>query len=297
MRIAILSAGASRHARNLQTMLQRFSDSEGWGWETEFLEWRKNGYDDYDFARYDWCWWEGCFERVFELVSRIQGPKHIARWVGTDILQHQDMVSRGYPDPLHAATIHLADAPNLVEEARALVGVDVGYVRSIPPETYGHTPTDRWDNILAYVPDGREDFFRWSWFTELATDYPDITFNIIGREANDSKLGNVHCIKEISGNEKRQLFERCFAYLRPIQHDGVGLTLIEMAQMGRWVSHSDTRIPYALPARSVGEMEFHLDRILETRQAPPKEVSDHYRREYDEGRLREDLEGLRRRMG
>src|SRR5207237_884427 len=161
MKLAVLSAGAPRHGVSLTKQLQEWSDDEGHGWEVYFLEWRANGFDDYDLADFQWCWWEGAFQRVFEPVFMPDDTKHIVRWIGTDILAHHELVGRGYPDDFGRARIHLADAPKLVEEARALTGREVGYVRSIPPEAYSPTPITRWDHILGYVPDGREEFFRW----------------------------------------------------------------------------------------------------------------------------------------
>jgi len=118
VKLAFLSAGAPRHGRVFTKQWRSIADEFGFGWELDFLEWKSNAYDDYDFGRYDWCIWIGCFERVFEFMEQIKGPKHAALWVGTDILQHQDMVSRGHPDPFAAARIHLADASNLQEEAK-----------------------------------------------------------------------------------------------------------------------------------------------------------------------------------
>ena len=296
MRLAILSAGAPRHAQNLQKQLQSISDKNRWGWETAFWEWRKNGYDDYDFASVDWCWWEGCFERVFEFMLMQGGPRHICRWIGTDILQHRELVGRGYPDPFAACSIHLADAPHLGQEAKDLTGLDVSLVRSIPPETYSPTPITQWDNILCYVPTSREDFFHLDWILDVAADYPDITFNILARETIPKALDNVLCYQEVQGNDKRKLFERCFLFLRPVVHDGVSLTLIEMGQLGRYVAHSDPRIPHVRVGRSVGEIEFQLDRILERKESPNPEIADHYRREYSMEALEQDVTRLHERM-
>ena len=93
MKLAILSAGAPRHGLNLCTMVQSISDSEGWGWQTQFVPWVKDGYDSFDFSTVDWCWWEGCFERVFEFMGQIEGPHHAARWIGTDLLHPPAFVS------------------------------------------------------------------------------------------------------------------------------------------------------------------------------------------------------------
>ena len=296
MKLAILSAGAPRHAVNLCTMVQKISDSEGWGWDAQFVPWEKDGYDSFDFSAIDWCWWEGCFERCFEFMSNMSECLHLGRFIGTDILQHADLRQRGYDSPFQAASILLADAPHLVQEAQQLTGREVGYVRSIPPETYQATPITKWDNILCYVPTGREDFFRWSWILEVARDYPEIGFSILARQETPKEVANVRAIQEVQGEEKRRLFDSCFCYLRPVEHDGIGLTLIEMAQLGRFVFHSDTRIPYVIPARSVGEIEFGLDEILRRKQQPNPEVSTYYVNEYSYDKLRGDVEKLRLEM-
>ena len=276
--------------------LQKISDSEGYGWEVSFHEWARDGYDSVAFETIDWVWWEGLFERAFELMENLNETKHIGRWIGTDILQHESLVQRGYVAPFHAATILVADAPNLVQEAKELTGRDVDLVRSIPPETYQATPITRWDNILSYIPTGREDFFRFGWILDMAADYPDITFNILARSETPKDHPNVRAIPEVQGEEKRALFERCFGYLRPIQHDGIGLTLIEMAQLGRYIFHSDTSIPFVGPARSVGEIEYGIDRILAEKKQPDAKIADYYRSEYSEAKLTEDVARLHANM-
>lgn len=296
MRLAILSAGAPRHGMNISKQWQRISDDNGFGWQIDFLEWHKNGYDDYDFGIYDWSIWIGCFENAFEFMGRIEGPSHAALWIGTDLLQHRELVTRGYPDPFGNARIHVADAPHLVQEAKDLTGLDVSLVRSIPPETYSPTPITQWDNILCYVPTSREDFFQLGWILDVAADYPNITFNILARETIPKALDNVLCHQEVQGNDKRKLFERCFLFLRPVAHDGVSLTLIEMGQLGRYVAHSDPRIPHVRVGRSVGEIEFQLDRILERKESPNPEIADHYRREYSMEALEQDVTRLHERM-
>lgn len=297
MRIAFTSAGAPRHGRNLSKLIQDISDQSGWEWETEFLEWQRDGYESYDFTKYDWLWNVGNFENVFGWMATLpESCKRIAMWVGTDILQHAELARR-MPDPFAAAQIHIADAPNLVEEARQLTGLDVGYLRSIPPESYHPVPIQRWADILCYVPSGRDDFFRWGWILEVAKDYPSLVFHVLSRSGAEPELSNVIHEPEVQGQAKRELFERCFAFLRPIEHDGVGLTLIEMAQLGRFVFHSDVRIPFVLPARSIGEIEFHLDELLRRQSNPDPIISEFYRREYSHERLREDVERLRERMG
>src|SRR3990167_1068083 len=300
-RIAFLSAGAPRHGKNFREQVQRLADKAGYGWECEFLEWQKDGYESYDLSCVDWLWNVGNFGNFFQwLAQKNPRPKTIAMWIGTDILQHQDIVRQGIPDPFETANLHVADAPNLVEEAKELTGLDFGFYRSIPPTPYSPKPITRWDSILAYVPPGREDFFRWDIIKEVARDFPDIEFFIVPRGFEVSPLPeaptNVRPTHDVSGTERDELYERCFALLRPIVHDGIGLTLIEMAQLGRYVFHSDTRIPHVLPARSVGEIEFHLDRILERKVGPTDESGAYYAREYSESALADDLDRLRIRM-
>ena len=293
--VAILSAGAPFHGKNIRTQFQYVSDKHRWGWEIDFLEWRKDGYESYDLSVYAWCIWIGCFERVFEFMGGIEGPKHIALWIGTDILQHQELIAKGYPDPFQAASIHLADAPHLCQEASELTGLPLGYLRSIPQYQFEPKPIDRWDSVLTYIPQGRDDFFHYPWIREIAADYQDLTFHILSRQ-EDKRIGNIVEHAHIDGDARNQLYSDCFAILRPCVHDGVSLTLIEMAQLGRYFIHSDLRIPFALPGRTVGEIEFHLDRLLTKKSQQDNSTIDYYRHEYSMDALEGDIVKLKEHM-
>lgn len=298
MKFAVLSAGAPRHGRNAAAQWQGISDSEGWGWEVSFLEWGKDGYARHDLGLYDACVWLGCFERVFEFMGGIEGPRHIAYWIGSDILQHSDLVARGYRDPFGAAATHVADAPHLAEEARALTGREVGYVRSIPPGPVAPSPIRGWESVVCYVPVGREGFFRYGWIGEVASDYPDLRFDVLRPGIAEEKVEGNLIEHPDSGREGALgLLDSCFALLRPCVHDGVSLTLVEAAQMGRHFIHSDTRVPHAVSGRSVGEIEFRLDRLLELRQQPDEAVGEFYRKEYSVEALAGDLGRLREAHG
>ena len=301
VRITFTSAGAPRHGLNLQKQVQRISDAEGWGIETRFQEWNDHGgktwgYADLELSEREIVWNMGNFGNCFQWFESLKAEEPerqlVAHWIGTDVLQHRDIVEKGGYDPFGSAT-HIADAPNLQEEVVELTKQPVGYVRTIPPKSYSPVPIVRWDRILAYVPQGREDFFRWTWFVELAADYPGIAFHVMARSGTKDTPPNLIEEGIVEGDAKDRLFESCFLLLRPVEHDGVGLTLIEMAQLGRFVAHSDTRIPHVLPARSVGEIEYQIDRILQSKEPPKPEVRDYYAAEYREERLRDDLDRIR----
>src|SRR3990167_11492963 len=117
MKIATLSAGAPRHGHAITKQWQSISDENGWGWQLDFWEWENEKvYNNRYFASVQWAVWIGLFERAFDFMLMQSECKHLGVFVGTDLLQHFDLVQRGYPDPFHAATILAADAPNLVEE-------------------------------------------------------------------------------------------------------------------------------------------------------------------------------------
>src|SRR3990167_3099700 len=99
-RIAFLSAGAPRHGKNFREQVQRLADKAGYGWECEFWEWKTDGYESYDFSCVDWIWNVGNFGNFFQwLAQKKPRPKAISMWIGTDILQHRDIVRQGISDP------------------------------------------------------------------------------------------------------------------------------------------------------------------------------------------------------
>src|SRR3990167_6353111 len=125
MKLAVLSAGAPRHGRAITKQWQSIADQNGWGWELEFWEWEEDGYSSRDFSSVSWAVWVGLFERVFEFMTMQPECKHIGLFVGAELLQHRYLVQRRSNDPLGATSIIVADAQNLVEEARQLTILDV----------------------------------------------------------------------------------------------------------------------------------------------------------------------------
>ena len=294
MRFAVLSAGAPRHGKTVTRQWQEISDSKGWGWELSFLEWQRDGYASYDLGGMDVCVWMGCFELVFEWMRDIPGPEHVAYWIGTDILQHRDLVARGYEDPFRSASIHLADAPNLAEEARRLTGLEVGHVRTIPSAPIRPSPISGWDHVLCYVPHTREDFFRYPWIREVAGDFPDLVFDVLRPGIGEGKReGNVNELSEQGRGAYLGLLESSFCLLRPIVHDGISLTLVEAAQCGRHIIHSGEHIPHVLKGRSVGEIEYQLETLVARRPQFDPKVREWYAREYSVERLADDVARLR----
>src|SRR2546422_618944 len=164
MKFCFISAGAPRHGRNLRQQVQEIADEKGWGWETRFYEWdyeRKRGYEDLELREGERLWSVGQFGNVFQWLESSGYTNTICLWIGTDVLGHRDLISQGLQESFGInGAIHLADAPHLVDEVRELTGLDVGYLRSIPPRTYHPSPNRRWDSILCYVPHGRDEFFR-----------------------------------------------------------------------------------------------------------------------------------------
>ena len=291
-KIVFVSAGAPRHGANLQRQVQQIADSSGWGWETSYISWEAASATPPPVG--SWVWNVGNFGTFFEWARflRDSGVRLIAHWIGTDLLQH-----KGSNAPFWAANIHIADAPHLVYEAVDLTGRNVGYVRSIPPRVLSPSPITRWDRVLGYVPVGREDFFMYSHVREIATDFPALEFHLMRPGLSNAAVeGNVHEYPEIGPEEADRLGESAFCYLRLCQHDGIGLTLIEMAQRGRWNLHPNANLFGVLHADSVGMAEAWLDWLVERRKEPNPDIASHYAREYSLEALEGDLDGLRRQM-
>src|SRR5436309_14481665 len=115
--IIFVSAGAPRHGLNLQKEVQEFSDKHGWGFDTSFYPWEKDGYASLETKPSDWIWSMGNFGTVFQWMQSLN-CRTIAHWIGTDVLQHLEMIQQGQYDPFEAATIHIADATNLQSEVK-----------------------------------------------------------------------------------------------------------------------------------------------------------------------------------
>ncbi len=144
----------------------------------------------------------------------------------------------------YADHIHLIEELAIQKiEARLLVLVNSDIkARSLPlPEKF---------SVLAYVPQGKEDFYHLDWIISAAEALPEVSFTIW---RNDRKFeqSNIRIRGHISDVFAEMALHSVF--VRLTEHDGLPCTLVEALSCGRQVIWSFAH-PYCYRVNSADEL-------------------------------------------
>ena len=167
------------------------------------------------------------------------GKKIIIHWIGTDVLiARKKYLATG--KVINSYVINLAVSEELCKELRS-IGVNSEYVPIVPP-CIPYPPAPEMPErhaVLAYLPEGREDFYGWQQIKFLAGRFPTIPFYIVannGIEENDIP-SNIEFLGFLPHSELETLYSQISILLRLTEHDGLPVMMLEAQGMGRKVIH------------------------------------------------------------
>lgn len=188
----------------------------------------------------DCMWW--VFQRLF------RSKRTVYYWIGTDVLaavKERQLGMRGrFGDALRRGH-HFANAPWLAEELRE-IGVDSELVLfpvgKVSPPEQSHMEWPSGFTVLAYIPDGRSEFYGGAAFAAAARRMPDARFLVVG--GNGSWLADAPPNLEFLGyvNDMGSVLNRAHVVVRQVEHDAIGGTVREGLFYARHVVYS-----YPLP--------------------------------------------------
>lgn len=93
-------------------------------------------------------------------------------------------------------------------------------------------------SVIAYVPEGKENFYNLDVILDCAKKYPEITFTIFPN-SKDIQLENVSCIPYIEHSQIFSEFTNHNLFVRITNHDGTPNTVLEALSCGLHVAWSE----------------------------------------------------------
>lgn len=173
------------------------------------------------------------------VISKALGKKIIIHWIGTDVL----IARKKYLDTgkiINSDIINLAVSEDLCKELRS-IGVNSEYVPIVPP-CIPYPPAPEMPEshaVLAYLPEGREDFYGWQQIKFLAGRFPNIPFYIVANDGLEVKNipSNIKFKGSLPHSELEKLYSQISILLRLTEHDGLPVMMLEAQGMGRKVIH------------------------------------------------------------
>jgi hypothetical protein len=185
----------------------------------------------------------GIWKWKIALILMLVPRPIIWHWIGTDVLDFQrnaQMGWRGFILRLAAyrgAKAHLADSPELAEELQEL-GIKAQVVRLLPKQIEAEIePLPQKFSVLSFWWDGRRDFYGGGIVFELAKEFPDIKFRVVGTTGENEKVSpNV----EFLGFQKdlSKIYSESSVLIRIPEHDSMSAMVLEMLARGRYVIYN-----------------------------------------------------------
>ena len=185
----------------------------------------------------------GIWEWKAALILMLVPRPIIWHWIGTDILNFQRNSQKSWKGFIlrlaayRRAKAHLADSPELAEELRKL-GIKAQVVRLLPKQIEAEIePLPQKFSVLSFWWDGRRDFYGGDIVFELAKEFPDIKFRVVGTTGEGEKAPpNV----EFLGFQKdlSKIYGQSSVFIRIPEHDSVSAMVLEMLARGRYVIYN-----------------------------------------------------------
>lgn len=181
---------------------------------------------------------------VMLLLCIIQKPC-VLHWIGSDVLSFlSGKSSKGWRRMIlgwflqrRGRVVHLADSPELTEELKQ-AGISSSVVRLIPDKIQAEpTALPSCHTVLSYWTEDRKDFYQGDLVIQLAKEFPDTPFVILGTTgkglsvpSNLTFLGRRDDIETI--------YRDVSVLIRMPRHDSLGMMVVEMLARGRYVLYN-----------------------------------------------------------
>jgi hypothetical protein len=260
--------------------LQKYARRKHLDWDMEYMEWPEDGIWGYPYDDFDVFWLLYHHPNSVDLLraAKAHGMKVIDMFVGTDILWLKSRPPYEWATHVASADLVLADAPHLVDELKE-VNIDAMILRTVPAYNPGPLKLKDKKHVLVYMPTGRHDFYLLPWIVALAERTPEQTYHMVASEGPEMDIAcppNIEWHGFVEGEDKDALWEKCWLNVRFAQHDGIGMTALEMLQRGRLVITNGIDGMNMVEAINPGEAWYWLDSGIKTAVIPNEISAKHW---------------------
>lgn len=200
------------------------------------------------------------------LLAKLMGKKVIFYWIGTDcyFLQKNKksfIIKRG--------DINIAHSLSLQKELRAFnIATDILTV--LPQNidlSIGKMPKEH--AVLFYIPEGREDFYGYTWIVELIKHFPQLAFHIVANGKTELfPYENAIVHGTISAQEMNKLYNEISIVVRFPEHDSLSISIMEAMFKAKTIIYRYEQ-ECTIQAKTLNEF---IQRLEEVISKPPQFV-------------------------
>lgn len=181
---------------------------------------------------------QGHYPFLVYLIPLLFGKKLVVHWIGTDVrkeVQRSGSLSGRIRHKVFSkASMHLTDFEPLKLELQQ-AGIETEVLPLVPvSRKYFEETNDIGDDILAYVPEFRSEFYRLPMILDLAKRRPDLHFHITAHSG--SGIGHFQNVTFHGWTDDLEtLWLKCRVLLRMTEHDGLSHSVVEALSRGKHV--------------------------------------------------------------
>jgi hypothetical protein len=167
--------------------------------------------------------------------------KLVWHWIGTDVVRYRQRGGvagwLGRVLARRAASLHLADSPELAEELKNL-GIRADIVRLLPASIQADpVPLPDTFRVLAYWVEARRRFYGGDIVLELAGQMPEVEFRIVGSDGYGApQMPNVRYLGRCSAMD--EVYADVSVLVRLPEHDSLSAMVLEALARGRYVIYN-----------------------------------------------------------
>ena len=177
------------------------------------------------------------------LVISLVGKPVVWHWIGSDVLRYiKQLQVLNWRERImvflaRTSKIHLSDSPELAEELQTL-GIQAKMIRLLPEKIdVEMVPLPETVTVLSYWSDGHKLFYGGDIVLQLAQDFPEIEFIILGATQDDTpEPNNVKFLGRLEDIEP--VYARSSVLIRLPAHDSLSAMVLEMLARGRYIIYN-----------------------------------------------------------
>lgn len=163
--------------------------------------------------------------------------KHLVfHWIGTDVLRILDYY-QVHKRGINEKCVNISGSP-LLQNELASIGIKTGIVPIVPTTiSFTALPMPIHHEVIAYIPETREEFYNMDIMKKLAQEHPSILFHVVANSGNNdnNKLSNIIYEGFLNSIQMKELYSRCSILFRYPKHDGLSMMLLEALGTGKFV--------------------------------------------------------------
>ena len=228
----------------------------------------------------------GFFIPKYSILACLFGKKVIVHWIGTDVLNlHNFKIRLLYKTLLNGVDINLCGAVWLKKELKTFE-INAKYIPLITKDvSLKLEKNPKKHAVLCYVPKGRETFYGFNKIKKIAKRHPFIPFFIVPYEKeNHNYFKNIRFLGRIKPKDMNSLYSKITVLLRPTQHDGLSMMILEALGKGKQVCWTYGK--YISGCNSIND----VDKILKKKPKLNKKGSKYVKEKFNKKKIISEIE-------